>query len=44
MAKKDAARTALSNNDIRRLMLQYFYERNKNATKRHGQERFGGKD
>jgi hypothetical protein len=32
MAKKEAARAALSNNDIRGLMLQYFYERNKNAT------------
>jgi predicted transcriptional regulator len=32
MAKKDAARAVLSNTDIRRLMLQYFYERNKNAT------------
>jgi hypothetical protein len=32
MAKKDAAPAVLSNNDIRRLMLQYFYERNKNAT------------
>ena len=32
MAKKDAVRAVLSNNDIRGLMLQYFYERNKNAT------------
>jgi predicted transcriptional regulator len=32
MAKKDAARAVLSNDDIRGVMLQYFYERNKNAT------------
>jgi hypothetical protein len=32
MAKKDVARAALSNTEIRRLMLQYFYERNNTAT------------
>lgn len=32
MAKKDVARPALTNTGIRRVMLQYFYERNKNAT------------
>lgn len=32
MAKKNAARAVLSNTEIRRLMLRYFYERNNNAT------------
>ena len=32
MAKNERRRVTLSNNEIRRLMLQYFYERNKNAT------------
>jgi hypothetical protein len=32
MSKKEVAHTALSNTEIRRLMLQYFYQRNKNAT------------
>jgi len=32
MAKKDTARAVLSNTVVRRFMLQYFYERNKNAT------------
>jgi predicted transcriptional regulator len=38
MAKKEPARAALSNNEIRRLMLQYFYERNKNATSVMGKQ------
>ena len=32
MPKAKAARAAPSNNEIRSIMLQYFYERNKNAT------------
>jgi predicted transcriptional regulator len=32
VAKNDRGRTSLSNNEIRGLMLHYFYERNKNAT------------
>jgi predicted transcriptional regulator len=32
MPKKYVARAAFNNTEIRRLMLQYFYERNKNAT------------
>lgn len=37
MAKKMAQRQ-LANDDIRRLMLQYFYERNKNATSARGKK------
>jgi len=36
MGKRKPARASLSNNDIRRLMLQYFYDRNKNATSSMG--------
>src|SRR5438445_7270504 len=37
MAKNTkAARAPLSNNEIRRIMLQYFYDRNKNATSARG--------
>ncbi len=36
MAKAKPKRPALSNNDIRQLMLQYFYDRNKNATSSMG--------
>jgi len=36
MGKRKPARPSLSNNDIRRLMLQYFYDRNKNATSTFG--------
>jgi len=36
MGKRKPARPSLSNNDIRRLMLQYFYARNKNATSSMG--------
>ena len=36
MGKRKPARPSLSNNDIRRLMLQYFYDRNKNATSSMG--------
>src|SRR5438445_10416854 len=37
MAKNTkAARAPLSNNEIRRIMLQYFYDRNKNATSSRG--------
>ena len=36
MGKCKPARPSLSNNDIRRLMLQYFYDRNRNATSSMG--------
>jgi len=36
MAKRKPVRPSLSNDDIRRLMLQYFYDRNKNATSSMG--------
>jgi hypothetical protein len=38
MAKGKTARVPPSNNDIRRIMLQYFYERNTNATSRRGKK------
>jgi hypothetical protein len=39
MAKKSTTAPApLSNNEIRRLMLQYFYNRNKNATSARGKK------
>lgn len=39
MAKKaKAARVLPSNNEIRRIMLQYFYDRNKNATSARGKK------
>ncbi len=36
MAKKKVAQPRLSNNEIRRIMLQYFHDRNKNATSARG--------
>ncbi len=33
-----ANRAALPNNEIRRIMLQYFYDRNKNATSARGKK------
>ncbi|MBL0349517.1 MAG: hypothetical protein IPP68_03955 [Elusimicrobia bacterium] len=38
MTKKDAARIPPSNTEIRRIMLQYFYDRNKNATSARGKK------
>jgi hypothetical protein len=39
MAKKtNTTRAPLSNNEIRRIMLQYFYDRNKNATSARGKK------
>ncbi|MFO0773211.1 MAG: hypothetical protein U0172_00925 [Nitrospiraceae bacterium] len=38
MPKVKASRVVLSNNEIRRTMLQYFYERNKNATSARGKK------
>jgi hypothetical protein len=39
MAKKTkSVREPLSNNEIRRIMLQYFYDRNKNATSARGKK------
>ncbi|MBN1869532.1 MAG: hypothetical protein JW847_03015 [Candidatus Omnitrophica bacterium] len=38
MAKVKAIREALPNNEIRRLMLHYFYDRNKNATSSMGKK------
>jgi hypothetical protein len=38
MAKVKASRVSLSNNEIRRIMLQYFYDRNKNATSARGKK------
>ena len=38
MAKGEAARVPPSNNDIRRIMLQYFYDRNTNATSSRGKK------
>lgn len=37
-SKSKAKRTALPNNEIRRLMLQYFYDRNRNATSSRGKK------
>jgi len=38
MAKRKAARIPPNNTEIRRIMLQYFYDRNKNATSAHGKK------
>jgi hypothetical protein len=38
MATKKAARQPLTNNEIRTIMLQYFYDRNKNATSSRGKK------
>lgn len=38
MAGKKEARPALANNEIRKLMLQYFYDRNRNATSSRGKK------
>lgn len=38
MPKTNVAPASLSNNEIRRIMLQYFYNRNKNATSAHGKK------
>ncbi len=38
MAKKKAVRIPPSNTEIRRIMLQYFYDRNKNATSTRGKK------
>lgn len=38
MAKGKAARVPPTNNDIRRIMLQYFYDRNRNATSSRGKK------
>lgn len=38
MAKKDAPQAVMSNTEIRGFMLQYFYERNKNATSSMGKK------
>jgi hypothetical protein len=38
MSKKKETRPSLSNNDIRTLMLQYFYDRNRNATSSRGKK------
>jgi hypothetical protein len=38
MAKGKAARVPPANNDIRRIMLQYFYDRNRNATSSRGKK------
>ena len=38
MAKKKAVQPARSNNEIRQLLLQYFYDRNKNATSSMGKK------
>lgn len=38
MAKRKADQERLSNNEIRRIMLQYFYDRNKNATSARGKK------
>ena len=38
MAKQKAARVLPSNTEIRRIMLQYFYDRNKNATSARGKK------
>jgi hypothetical protein len=38
MATKKEARQPLTNNEIRTLMLQYFYDRNKNATSSRGKK------
>ncbi len=38
MPAKKEARQPLTNNEIRTLMLQYFYDRNKNATSSRGKK------
>jgi hypothetical protein len=38
MPKAKAPRVPPPNNEIRRIMLQYFYERNKNATSARGKK------
>jgi hypothetical protein len=38
MMKRKEAQQALTNNDIRSVMLQYFYDRNKNATSSRGKK------
>ena len=38
MAKKKEARQPLTNNEIRSVMLQYFYDRNRNATSSRGKK------
>jgi hypothetical protein len=38
MAKKEEARQPLTNNDIRTVMLRYFYDRNRNATSSRGKK------
>src|SRR5262245_53150488 len=38
MARQKATRQSLSNTEIRRVMLQYFYDRNKNATSARGKK------
>jgi hypothetical protein len=38
MAKKRPPEARPSNNEIRRLMLKYFYDRNRNATSARGQK------
>jgi hypothetical protein len=38
MPKAKAPQVSLSNNEIRRIMLQYFYDRNKNATSARGKK------
>lgn len=38
MTKAKSIRAALTNNEIRRLMLQYFYDRNRNATSSMGKK------
>src|SRR5690349_2771236 len=38
MPKAKSPQVSLSNNEIRRIMLQYFYDRNKNATSARGKK------
>src|SRR5437588_12734817 len=38
MAKSKLPQVRLTNNDIRSIMLQYFYDRNKNATSARGKK------
>ena len=38
MVKKKTTYIPPSNNEIRKIMLQYFYERNKNATSARGKK------
>lgn len=38
MAKREVAQQRPSSNEIRRIMLQYFYDRNKNATSARGKK------